>query len=219
MSAGSTHPSGPQGILGTLNSLPHPSSSLKTLLSSLSANRNRMESSSLRHIYPPSDNCELQRCTSLPISSVPLSISIIPFNLIILEGTPLTQMVCDDLWHWVCHRSSRTSYEHVCEMGNPHSKARAFEAQKVFKGLDQETTWWHKEQRRDILPLRPPLEDKLFPLLSSLTHKQQLWTLPRSPPPRISCFRLFFPSHPRSYFFFYVSKLKFIIVYYSRLHC
>lgn len=81
MSASSTHPSGPQGILGTLNPLPHPSYSLKTLLLCLSGCKQEQNG-------VMSDKGEPQRCTSTAIASVLLSVSTIPFNWNLLECSP-----------------------------------------------------------------------------------------------------------------------------------
>lgn len=121
-----------------------------------------------QNAFTLSDKGDPWRCSILPITLVPLLIwsssSTYP------EMGLLTQMVVEGLKYRGCHHTSWTPYD-VCETGNPHSMTTALEAQKVFKGLNQETMWWHKEQKRDTLPVGPLLEDKLFPPLSSLTHK------------------------------------------------
>lgn len=179
MSAGSTHPSSSRGILGTLNSLPHPSSCLKTLLLWLCRckyNQKRVQfmryhADALNHLSLQSPSPFL---TSLSVWS-PSSAS--------REMGPLTQIICDSLWFRGCHCSSWTSYEHVCSTGNPHSMTEHLKHTK-FSRASTKKTWWCKKQRWDALPLGPLLEDKLFPPLSSLTHKQKLWTLPRAFPPQ-----------------------------------
>lgn len=120
--------------------------------------------------FTSSDKGDSWRCTIPPIFLIPLSISTISFNLIFLKYIP---------WNRIAHptgvwgfKASGVPLYQLNILRCMWDRISSFHHHSTWstEGF-QETTWLYKEQRQDTLPLRPPLEDKLFPPLSSLTHK------------------------------------------------
>lgn len=134
-----------QVALQTPNSLPHPSSCLKTpLLWACRCKHDQNRAKFMRYHADALNHPWLQSPSPLLTSpSVWSSSSESPAT------GPLTPTICDSLWFRGCHCSSWTSYEHVCSTGNPHSmtehsKHRKFSRASTKKEQKQNNPWWCK---------------------------------------------------------------------------